>query len=432
MTNDARKKIVEKILLSVNEFFDKIDLENAEIKQQLHNNNLILINNSFIFRKPLIKTKKNNQFIMIGIKETKPDISSVVIGKPSDFDVDIKMVQKSQQSAILQIPLEEAIDNELKHLGNLIFFLIGELIEDTYSVDLANKIFKNLKFDPNLSTSKIDNVDNKKILVINQLVDPGISWNILKPDLLSIPNLNMDDLEKAFDQSFEKIQNEARLVMKLPNPTTSRYKNSFITKLQNSVSGQRQLYMEALNQCLQNNDPNGINLREIMRISYNFADDALKIMQLFVSLCDLKAIILWMTLSSHFSLAESIRNLPWTKSDKKASPKSYVDKIHGARNHAFHNLFLFDRTIEADLEGMQVPAKKLTLLPPHSQRKNTIPLDYEDREIVEILSELTRATETVVTLDFWLKNSKVIESFEKLLSETEDALWMLNSALNEK
>jgi hypothetical protein len=270
--------------------------------------------------------------------------------------------------------------------------------------------------------------DGKTIIVINQLTDPGATWNIIKPKLEIIPNINLDALEKAYAQSFEKMQNEARLIMNLPQPASIRKSNSFIEQLENSVIGQKKFYELALGKCTSGQDPNEINLREIMRISYNFADDAIKLIQLLVSLSDLKAIVLWLTLKSHFDLAESIRNLPWTKSDKKASPDYYVEKIKGARNHAFHNLLLFDRTIEADLSGVQVHAKKLTILPPYSQRKNNVPLDYEDREIVEILSEITRATETVVTLDFWIKNLAVLESFERLLSSTKEALWLLNSA----
>ena len=409
-------------LTKTKEFVDELSAH------PVHDGDLILINNSFILRKPLIKTKKNSQFLLLKVKGNKPDTSEVYVSTPSDFDQDFKIVNSKQAEKLSILNIELAIEQEVQRLGQLIFFLIGDIVDCSYSTKIQNHQISELKFDPCAGKPEVIGVDGKNIIVINQLTDPVLAWNIIKPELEKIPNINLDDLEKMYAQSFEKIQNEARLIMNLPPPASPQKSNSFVEQLRESVTEQMKLYKSALEKCISGQDPNEINLREIMRISYNFADDAIKIMQLLVSLSDLKAVVLWSTLKSHFDLAESIRNLPWSKSDKKASPDYYVEKIKGARNHAFHHLLLFDRTIEADLSDVQVKAKKLTILPPYSQRKNNVPLDYEDREIVEILSEITRATETVVTLDFWIKNLAVLESFERLLRSTNEVLWLLNSA----
>jgi hypothetical protein len=414
-----------RLLLNTKEFKEQL------ASQQVQDNDCIFINNSFILRKPLIKTKKNNQFVMLKIKNNEPDYSQVYIATPTDFNGDFKIIGSKQASSITSSKIDQAIENEISHLGHLIFFLIGEVVENSISVEIQNHSVRELKFNPKSSRPEILEANNEKTIVVNQLSDPGATWNVLKPELETIPNINLDALEQAYAQSFERIQNEARLTMNFPKSSSPRISNSFVEHLRNSVIEQRKLYEIALDKCVKGEDENDINLREIMRISYNFADDAIKLMQLLVSVSDLKAVILWTTLKSHFDLAESIRNLPWTKSEKKASPDYYVEKIKGARNHAFHNLLLFDRTIEADLSGIQVNAKKLTILPLYAQRKNNVPLDYEDREIVEILSEITRATETVVTLDFWIKNLTVIKSFEMLLQSTENALWLLNSATSD-
>jgi len=428
MNNKVTDEVKALIVKNVEELINTKEFNSQFTSQPVQDGDLILINNSFILRKPLIKTKKNSQFLLLKVKGNKPDISEVYVSTPSDFDQDFKILNSKQAEKMPLIPIEQAIDKEAQNLGQLIFFLIGDVVDCSYSTEIQNHHVSELKFDPNVAKPEVMSADGKTIIVINQITDPGTAWNIIKLELEIIPNINLDALEKAYALSFEKIQNEARLIMNLPKPTSPRKSNSFIEQLQNSVIEQRKLYESALEKCKSGQDPNEINLREIMRISYNFADDAINLLQLLVSLSDLKAVVLWSTLKSHFDLAESIRNLPWSKSDKKASPDYYVEKIKGARNHAFHNLLLFDRTIEADLSGVQVHAKKLTILPPYSQRKNNVPLDYEDREIVEILSEITRATETVVTLDFWIKNLAVLESFERLLSSTKEALWLLNSA----
>lgn len=365
---------------------------------------------------------------MVKIKNNKPVISDIYVATTTDFDQDFKKIPSQLAKKTPMVKMEQAIEGEVRNLGHLIFFLLGEIVDCVHSIEIQNRFVEELQFDPNIPEPTILQNAGKRTLVINQLSDPGAAWSIVKADLEIIPGIDIEALEKTYAQGFEILQNDAKLIMNLPKAGSPKISNSFIGSLQNSVGEQRELYELALEKCLTGKDQNDLNLREIMRISYNFADDAIKLLQLLVSLSDLKAIILWTTLKAHFDLVESIRNLPWTKSEKKASPDYYIEKIKGARNHAFHNLLLFDRTIEADLNGIQVNAKKLTILPPYSKRKNYTSLDYEDREIVEILNELTRAPETVVTLDFWEKNLSVITSFEKLLQSTKEALWLLNSA----
>jgi hypothetical protein len=398
--------------------------------QQISDGDLILINNSFIYRKPFIKTTKNSQYIGLKTKNKELDFSNVSIAIPSDFDADFKVLNSKDKSLPLLEPLSQAVKREISHLGQLVFFLIGELIEIPLSVEIQNSTIHELKFDPLAKKQEIVETNGVKIFVVNQLTDPEIAWNSVKSDIEKLLGNNISTFERVFTAAFEKLQNEARLEMNLPDSSTDRTNNSFIARLRQSVIEQRRLYKLALNRCISGNDENDINLREVMRIAYNFAYDAIKLLQLFVSITDLKAVLLWSTLKAHHDVAEAFRNLPWTKSDQKPSPGLYVEKVKGARNRAFHNLLFFDRTIEADLDGIQVNAKRLTLLPPYSQRKTTIALDYEDREIVEILKELTRAPETIVSIDFWIKNSAVIETFENLLESTEDALWMLNSIRN--
>jgi len=205
--------------------------------------------------------------------------------------------------------------------------------------------------------------------------------------------------------------------------------NTFMHKIHQSVNNQRQLYETALIEYMKDQIQNQIYLRELLRISYDFAEEAIRMIKLLVSICDLKPIILWSTIKSHFEVAEALRNIPLVKSEKKGNTEEYIKLINGARNHAFHNFLLFDRSIEADLHGMQINAKSLTLLPLYGPNKRAIhALDYEDREIVEILGEFTRADETLVSIEFWQRNAELIQKFEFLLQKTEDVMWLINSA----
>lgn len=400
--------------------------------QQIIDGDLILINNSFIYRKPFIKTSKSNQFIGLKVRNKKLDFSRVSVGTPPDFNTDFKVVSSKDKSLPPLEPLNLAVKREISHLGQLVFFLIGELVEVPLSVEFQNGVIHELKFDPLARKHEIVESNGAKIFVVNQLTDPEMAWNSVKPTIEKLLGDSITGFEKAFAPAYEKLQSEARIEMRFPDPTTKKSANSFIVRLRQSIAEQRRLYNLALDTCTSGADKNDLNLRDVMRIAYNFADDAIKLLQLLVSIADLKPVLLWSAIKAHYDVAEAFRNLPWIKSDKKPSLGLYGEMVKGARNRAFHNLLFFDRTIEADLNGVQMNAKRLTLLPLYGQRRAAIALDYEDREMVEILKELTRAPETVVSLDFWVKNSVVMETFEELLKSTEDALWMLNSIRDRK
>lgn len=391
---------------------------------------VVVINNSFIYRKPLIKTPKNQQYLCLKVKGKHPDPRYIFVSRPGDLNSDLKLFSQKSANLPQLETLDGALETEMKRLGGLVFVLIGKLQQLPAEVPINHDLVKKVRFDPSVGGQAIleDAGDGKRAIVVNQLTDPESAWNAVRPMLEQEAGEDLPSLEPAFGGAFEKLQDEARLRLVLPSRTTSKTTASFIRRLRESVSEQRGLYEAALQEWRAGGGGPDGHLREAMRIAYNFADDAIKVLQLLVSVADLKGVLLWCTIKEHFDVAEAFRNLPWTKSHKKPSLERYREIVGGARNRAFHNLLAFDRTIEADLEGVDVKARRLTLLRPYRRRKTTVPFDYEDREMVEILTELTRAPEVAVPFDFWTKNVAVMESFEKLLTGTEDALWALNRA----
>jgi hypothetical protein len=387
---------------------------------------VVIFNNSFIYRKPLIKTSKNSQYLCLKVKQGKPDPKGVFVCRPGDLNSDFKLFSARSATPLPLETLDQALQTEVHRLGRLVFVLIGDLQDIPAEVVVNHGHVGALRFDPAAgAAATLEDLGNgKRAIVVNQLTDPESAWKTLKPKLEQEVGAGLSRLETAFGVAFEKLQDEARLRLVLPSPTTAKKGRSFIARLRESVSEQRRLYEAALQQCT--SGAGDSHLREVMRIAYNFADDAIKVLQLLVSVADLKGVLLWCTIKEHFDVAEAFRDLPWTRSHKKPSLERYREIIAGARNRAFHNLLAFDRTIEANLEGVDVKARRLTLLPAHGRRKATAPFDYEDREMVEILTELTRAPEVAVPFDFWQKNAVVMESFEKLLASTENALWTLN------
>ncbi|WP_156860509.1 hypothetical protein [Thermus islandicus] len=422
-------EVRQMVLTSVRNLVDAPAFKDWFQTQRANHGDIIVINNSFIYRKPLIKTSKNSQYLCLKVKDTEPDAADVLVGQPGDLNSDFKLFSARSSNLPPREALDQALLAEMKRLGRLVFVLIGELQDLPSTVPVNHKSVKKLKFDPSAgSQDVVADADGSKTIIVDQLTDPESAWNAIKPKLEQETGDDLSSLEVAFGAAFERLQDEARLRLILPSPTASKTTTSFIARLRASVCKQRKLYEEALGEWTRGGQGADGHLREMMRIAYNFADDAIKVLKLLVSVADLKAVLLWCTIKEHFDVAEAFRNLPWKKSHKKPSLELYREIISGARNRAFHNLLAFDRTIEADLGGVDVKARRLTLLPAHGRRKSTVAFDYEDREMVEILTELTRAPEVAVPFDFWKKNADVMESFEKLLASTEDALWALNRA----
>ncbi|MBC7098105.1 hypothetical protein H5T52_03165 [Candidatus Bipolaricaulota bacterium] len=405
--------------------------------QKPKDGDLVVINNSFIYRKPSnqkssIKTIKNEQYLSFKVKGGRLSPETVLIATPNAFNSDFKLFRAESSNLPPSKSLSEALQREIEHLGHLVFVLIGKLVDIPASVPVNHKHVKELRFDPSIQNEPVvkEEEDGKVIIIVKNLNDPKGVWDGVMPTLQQKVGNNVSNLESVFTSAFERLQDEARLKLYLPEPTARKTKATFIARLRQSVAEQRRLYETALKKCAEGGSTGDTYLREVMRIAYNFADDALKILRLLVSIADLKAVLLWCTVKQHFDVAEALRSLSGTKSSGKALLEWYQKTIKDARNRAFHNLLAFDRTIEADLTNVQVNARRLILLPAHGHRGRTATFDYEDREMVEVLKELTRAPEVAVPLDFWKKNCIVMKSFEKLLKNTEDALWALNGARN--
>jgi len=413
--------------------------------QRAQDGDLVILNNSFIYReREIIKTSKNEQYLCLTVKGGQASTAALFIAKPGEIDSDFKLFSSKSQNLPHRMRLEEAVQQEVQRIGSLVFVLIGELRDADCAVALNHSCLKSLKYDPRAQDTHLqDDAGGSKTVVVNQLADPEAAWNAVREAVQEQAGNQLSSLESAFADAFQKLREEARKHLDLPTPGATKPKPSvtLLSQFQTSATEQRQQYNRALNEYGKGEAGADTHLRDAMRIAYNFSDDAITVLKLLVSVADLKAVLLWCTIKERFNVAEAFRNLPWTKSRKtwtksrktwtksrkKPSLKDYREIIGGVRNRAFHNLLALDRTVEASLDGVQVGAKRLTLFPPYGRRKNHIPFEYEDREMVEVLSELTRAPEATVPLEFWKKNEVVMERFEKLLGATEEALWILNT-----
>lgn len=390
---------------------------------------LIAINNSFIYR-DLVETSKNANYLCVSLQEGKILTQPLLVAKPRSFNPDFKFFKSTSKTKPETESLETALKSELEGLGQLLFVLIGQIEDVPWEVSIDHRYAGILKFDP--STKQTGTIasfgDGERCVLVNELLDPEAAWSEIQLAVQDELGDEVEGFQAAFAAAFDNLQQEARSRLHLPSVDSPNSQSSFLGRVRESVSKQRRLYEDALGEALRSKSADDHHLNEVLRIAYNFAEDAVKVLTLLVSVCDLKGVILWCTLHRHFELAEAFRALPWARIKGKASLGQYKKVVNGARNRAFHNLLGFDRTLVSDLTGVTIKARSLTLLPAYERRKSYTSFDYVDRELVEVLSELTLAPETAVSMEFWNRNADVMAKFEGLLEATEDALWTLNAA----
>lgn len=165
-------------------------------------------------------------------------------------------------------------------------------------------------------------------------------------------------------------------------------------------------------------------LNELLRIAYNFADGAKALLALVVGISDLKPLLFWLTINGQSDLADRFSELPFALVGKaKPSLDRYRTVISAARNRAFHDLFAFGRPFRVQLSGEAFRAPELRLF--REFRRGTPALEFEDRELVELLEGFTRTPESPVPVGFWDKNLAVMESVATLALAVQNALILI-------
>jgi hypothetical protein len=399
-------------------------------QQSLENGDLVVVNNSFVFRdKKLIKTRKNARFLALVVAGGKLG-PGVFVTSPGDFDTNFKLLKATSASLPSTKSLEVALKDELAAFGKLSFVLIGEIRDEAQTVEIKHTYAKELRFEPGAGEPSVTERGDQRAVIVADLSDPETLWDTIQLTVNADLGAGAEGFKSALSAAFDELHDTAVSTLHLPRGSRSGSDSSFLARLAASIAESRAQYEKSIQRY--ESKEGALHLNDALRIAYNFADDAIKVLQLLVSLADLKTIILWSTISAHYELASAFHALPWAKARrKKPSLELYQQIVGGARNRAFHNLLSFDRPIESDLEGVSVQARTLTILSTHGKR-NRVPFDYQDRELIEVLGELTLAPETKVSLNFWKRNATVMKAFEALLIKTEAALWEVHKRFHRR
>jgi hypothetical protein len=388
------------------------------LKAETIGEGLILLNNSSIFRQKL-KTTKSSLYLGIPVRTAlEIGISNVVVVRGITFNTAFKFVELRGIKKLQTDEIQPAIDKELERLGSIVMVLIGEVLDNVVTkAPIGHSLFSEIELDP-MSTTAL--TINDKAIRINSISDEEAIWSELeKAHGSDLP----DDLTEPLNTALDHVRKHHYAILRLPgeSPPSRPLLDSFVDALrQNTV-----MYKKAWNKCKGRVDVDPGEFNDVLRIAYNFATDALLVIRLLASICDLKPIVRWCTADEWFRLADTFQKLPWSKMDKP-SLDSYRQTVNNARNKAFHRLLPVDNTLRVDLEGKTLGKITLRLFPEYVARNTEETMDYEDRALVELLTDFTRVSEKSVSPQFWQKNIAVMEGTIELLSRTSSALKLLS------
>jgi len=388
-------------------------------KEKVEKDDLIFFNNSFIFRQNF-KTNKSDKVLGIQVdKNGKTTSSEIYVTNELNFNTDFKRISHKSSNIPKIEELNVVIKKEMKVLGKLIFLLIGEIENEDIELEVAFPDFKKLVFR---HTQKELLTIERSQLYINTVDDEEMLWEEIKK-CNEIKKLKIEEISQ-YEENFIKVLSKMRETanLKINLDKCSKTSESLLGKFSKSLSSQSDEYKKHLKKFVSSDDQS--SLHDLLRIAYNFSSDALTLLELLIGISDLKPIVSWLTLSSHYELAHAFREIPWKKSSGKGSFALYKEMIGGARNHAFHNLFSLPCAVEVNMKGVQLNARQLRLFSSHNKKGENV-LKYEDDELVEILSRFTRAPERNMSIDFFRRNKDVIEKTVKFVEEKANALKIL-------
>lgn len=382
---------------------------------------VVLINNSFVFRD--VKTKKAEEFLALRISEagTEPEMS---IAHGAHFNVDFKRFSSSATNLPTTSSLSSNIKPQLEHLGHLVFLLIGE-IDDTEIVEtpLNHNAFTSVTWDP--SSTELAHMDGDRI-VVGRTDDENEIWNAVREQLVTAGVDVPDGLRESFGVALDKLQDQAVARVRIPEVGASA-STGITDAILTVLREQRDQYGDAVAKLTSGAATADLALNDVLRLAYNFASDATGYLRLIVSICDLKPIVLWGAIAEHYALSVAFHSLPWARSRNKPSLKNYQQSIADARNSAFHNLFPFRKTLRVPLPEAALGSPELQIFSEHA-RKASNQLTYKDQELVDVLVEFTRARERRLPSAFWEKNLDVMNATIALFERTNEFVKMLAAA----
>lgn len=376
----------------------------------LAGNQFVAINNSFIFRES-IKTVKSVMYLAFDISTTKTfDIKKIFIVQGISFNSHFKLFTLNANHK--KTKLEDALKDELKEIGEVIYTIVGDIQDiNDISEQISSAHFKKITLSP---TNEMDFQIVDDEIIIKDYNDRELIWKNIENHCTTNSLEISENLPSLIEKAITTLQNNAYSTLSLPkifNPKT-KY---LLDKISMVIEDHLNTYKANIEKI--DTDPK--SMIEILRISYNFVSDVNKLLALVINLCDLKPIILWLTISKYFYLDNKFKELPFGFSKNKASLSDYESVVKNARNKSFHQLFPFNKSLRFELDSLKKVS--VTIFANHG-KKDGNKMTYKDQELYDLLRSFTRVNEQVVSKNFWIKNEDVMKAVHELILATSKGI----------
>jgi hypothetical protein len=382
-------------------------------REQPQVGDLMVFNNSFLYRENLTGTTKSKKYLCVTLD---PSAEPAVLHVDGRINSTFKRIPSRQIDKYRQSELRSSIAEETAGLGTIIFSLVGRIGDDQpASMDLpAASGFDVLQYEPG-QTETAELRDTA--VLINRLDDIDVVWQAIARECTEA-GIGSDELAEAFEKAFGDLREAAGRPINVEDIAADA--PSILSEVVSGIHEQVTAYEIALSSHLANpDDLEAIN--EVMRIAYNFADGARDLIALVIGITDIKPLLSWLTIHAQVELAERFGELPFALVGKtKPSLEKYRSLVAGARNKAFHDLFAFGRPFRVPLRSDAFQAAALHLF--REYRRGGPALEFKDRQLVELLQGFTRAAERPVPLGFWEQDLAVMKAVEQVAAALHDAL----------
>lgn len=370
-----------------------------------------MLNSSFILRDGVATTQSPRRLVL----RASPTGSLALAGVADVERMLLPYKRYAAQSTNLPdvIPIAEAVESERGGLGHVLFTLIGDLAPAAEGVVRFKAPLggvTSLRLDTSQQSIASIHADE---IIVNSTHDEEAIWTALQAHL---PPHSRPDFAKLLEDLEDAASREVTVPDIGTRPTTPLLK-----VLSSGLETQALEYQEALDAWRNSQHQSDSALYQILRIAYNFASDAVRLIRLTISMCDLKPLVYWCTVDKHLALDSCIRALPW-QTQSKASLANYTKIVSIARNHAFHDLFPVLSGLNIRLPDAALRKIRLRLFAVHGSKRNKNEVQFEDQELVDLLTEFTRAGRRVTPPMFWEKNLEAMEACLCLLEATTASL----------
>ena len=152
---------------------------------------LVILNNSFLFREGIRTTKKSSLYLGLDVSDDGVSLPPKIVASRSNINVSFKRAAARTASTYVSTDLKTAVEREIENLGEIVFALAGTVGDrEAVTVPLSSVAeFEALRFDPTqtepvvfdestLSFRQLEEIDELWTAVLQRAESEGINLGV--------------------------------------------------------------------------------------------------------------------------------------------------------------------------------------------------------------------------------------------------------------